>query len=89
MTFVKTSLVHPQVALSPLSRPVTLAVIVGNRGFFPHHLAAKGRETILGSLEQLGIHAVVPDAGSTTMAPSSHWWKPGCVPRCSNSTGTR
>ncbi|MGO9660846.1 MAG: L-fucose/L-arabinose isomerase family protein [Acidimicrobiales bacterium] len=40
-------------------------MIVGNRGFFPHHLAAKGRETILGSLEQLGIHAVVPDAGST------------------------
>jgi len=25
---------------SPLSRPVTLGVIVGNRGFFPHHLAS-------------------------------------------------
>src|SRR5579885_3077484 len=48
-----------------LTRPVTLGVIVGNRGFFPHHLAAEGRETILQVLEQAGIRAVIPDASAT------------------------
>jgi L-fucose isomerase-like protein len=52
-------------AHSPLARPVTLAVIVGNRGFFPHHLASKGRETILQVLEQAGIQAILPDAQAT------------------------
>ena len=37
---------------SPLTRPVTLGVIVGNRGFFPHHLAPTGGETILEVLEE-------------------------------------
>jgi L-fucose isomerase-like protein len=52
-------------AHSPLARPVTLAVIVGNRGFFPHHLASKGRETILQVLAQAGIQAILPDAQAT------------------------
>jgi L-fucose isomerase-like protein len=46
---------------SVLDRPVTLGVIVGNRGFFPHHLAAEGRETILSVLEKAGIRAIIPD----------------------------
>ena len=50
---------------SPLARPVTLAVIVGNRGFFPHHLAAEGRETVLRALKDAGIRAVIPDASKT------------------------
>ena len=33
---------------TPALRPVTLGVIVGNRGFFPHHLALSGRKTISG-----------------------------------------
>ncbi len=52
-------------AHSPLARPVTLAVIVGNRGFFPHHLASKGRETILQVLAQAGIQAILTDAQAT------------------------
>ncbi len=36
----------------------TLGVIVGNRGFFPAHLAESGRKTILEVLEQEGINAV-------------------------------
>lgn len=36
----------------------TLAVIVGNRGFFPSHLAKTGRETILRVLEEEGFGAV-------------------------------
>lgn len=39
-------------------KPVTLGVIVGNRGFFPGHLCDSGRKTILSVLEQEGIAAV-------------------------------
>lgn len=41
------------------TRPVTLGVIVGNRGFFPDHLCASGRATILGVLERLGFRVVI------------------------------
>jgi hypothetical protein len=51
MSTVPTSSALRQADLSPLARPITLGVIVGNRGFFPHQLAAKGRETILQALE--------------------------------------
>src|SRR5579859_4177720 len=50
---------------SPLSRPVTLAVIVGNRGFFPHHLASKGREIILQVLAKAGIRAIITPENAT------------------------
>src|SRR6516225_1940108 len=40
-------------------RTMTMGVIVGNRGFFPDHLAKSGREQMLGVLEQAGIEAVV------------------------------
>ncbi len=39
-------------------KPVTLGVLVGNRGFFPAHLAESGRKTILKVLEQEGIRAI-------------------------------
>ena len=41
-------------------------MVVGNRGFFPHHLAAKGRETMLRALEDAGIRAVIPDVSTTS-----------------------
>ncbi|NLX10878.1 MAG: fucose isomerase [Chloroflexi bacterium] len=37
---------------------VTLGLIVGNRGFFPSHLCASGRETILKVLEEEGIRVI-------------------------------
>jgi L-fucose isomerase-like protein len=40
-----------------MSKP-TLGVIVGNRGFFPDHLANTGRTTILKVLEEEGINAI-------------------------------
>ncbi len=40
-------------------KPVTLGVIVGNRGFFPDHLCESGRKTILKVLAQEGIQAVI------------------------------
>jgi L-fucose isomerase-like protein len=39
-------------------RGVTFGVIVGNRGFFPDHLAKSGRIEILAALEQAGYGAV-------------------------------
>jgi len=39
--------------------PVTLGVIVGNRGFFPDHLCVSGRKTIVDTLERQGIRAVL------------------------------
>ena len=36
----------------------TLGVIVGNRGFFPDHLCATGRETMLRVLEKEGIKTI-------------------------------
>ena len=52
---------------SPLNRPLTLAVIVGNRGFFPDHLAQSGRETILQVLAKHKIQTVIVEAGSTNV----------------------
>jgi L-fucose isomerase-like protein len=40
-------------------RAMTFGVIVGNRGFFPDHLAKSGREELLAVLESVGAKAVV------------------------------
>src|SRR5262249_36553692 len=37
---------------------LTIGVIVGNRGFFPDHLAKSGREEILRALDTAGMNAV-------------------------------
>ena len=39
-------------------RKITFAVIVGNRGFFPDHLAKTGRKDILDVLKKKGYGAV-------------------------------
>jgi L-fucose isomerase-like protein len=38
--------------------PVTLGLIVGNRGFFPDHLARSGRAEMLAALQQAGVSVV-------------------------------
>jgi L-fucose isomerase-like protein len=40
-------------------RKMTMGVIVGNRGFFPDHLAKSGREEIIATLQRAGMDAVV------------------------------
>jgi L-fucose isomerase-like protein len=40
-------------------RQMTFGVIVGNRGFFPDHLAKEGREEMLTALESAGHRAIV------------------------------
>jgi hypothetical protein len=40
------------------TKQMTMGVIVGNRGFFPDHLAKSGRDEILGALKAArgGVH---------------------------------
>lgn len=40
------------------TKPVTLGLIVGNRGFFPAHLAESGRKTVLKVLEEQGFRVI-------------------------------
>lgn len=46
-------------------KPVTLGVIIGNRGFFPNHLCVSGRASILKVLAEEGINVVVMDDDRT------------------------
>ncbi len=39
-------------------KQMTLGIIVGNRGFFPDHLARSGRKEIIAVLEEAGVHYV-------------------------------
>lgn len=41
-----------------MSKPVTLGLIVGNRGFFPDHLVQSGRQTMLRVLAEEGLRVV-------------------------------
>ena len=45
----------------PSSTPMTLGVIVGNRGFFPDHLARSGRLDIIAALTAKGIRPIILD----------------------------
>ena len=40
---------------------MTLGVIVGNRGFFPDHLARSGRMDIVAALTAKGIRPIILD----------------------------
>src|SRR5213595_2939637 len=40
-------------------RKITMGVIVGNRGFFPDHLAKSGREEMIRVLESANVDVVV------------------------------
>jgi L-fucose isomerase-like protein len=39
--------------------PMTIGLIVGNRGFFPDHLAQSGREEMIDVLQKAGVNVVV------------------------------
>src|SRR5271166_2427324 len=47
-------------------KSVTFGVIVGNRGFFPSHLAKTGREEMIAAIEKAGHKAVVLGAEEST-----------------------
>ncbi|MGD0776867.1 MAG: fucose isomerase, partial [Candidatus Solibacter sp.] len=47
------------------SRPITFGMIVGNRGFFPDHLAKSGREEMIAAIENAGYAVVTVGAEET------------------------
>jgi L-fucose isomerase-like protein len=47
------------------SRPVTFGMIVGNRGFFPEHLARTGRTDMIAAIEKAGYAVVTVGADET------------------------
>jgi L-fucose isomerase-like protein len=47
------------------SRQTTFGLIVGNRGFFPDHLAKSGREEMITVLEKSGVRVVAPTTEDT------------------------
>jgi L-fucose isomerase-like protein len=51
--------------MSDASNRMTLGVIIGNRGFFPDHLAESGRREILEALERASVDAVLPGERET------------------------
>jgi L-fucose isomerase-like protein len=56
---------NEQRATSPDQRRLSLGVIVGNRGFFPDHLAKSGREEMLAVLAKAGVNAIAPTPEQT------------------------
>jgi len=50
---------------SPATQRMTLGLIVGNRGFFPGHLARSGREEMISVLEAAGLNVVAPAPADT------------------------
>ena len=42
-----------------MAKQMTMGVVVGNRGFFPSHLATTGRQEMIAALEAAGINPVV------------------------------
>src|SRR5690348_15226038 len=46
-------------------KKLTMGVIVGNRGFFPDHLAKSGREEMINALQRAGIDVVAPTPEQT------------------------
>ena len=52
---------------------MVLAVIVGNRDFFPDHLVTEARRDILTLLEQLDVEAVILDDDATKLGGVETW----------------
>ena len=46
---------------SSTPKPLTFGLIIGNRGFFPDHLASSGREEMIAAIRRAGFGVVVLD----------------------------
>ena len=56
---------RPRASAPSVPRAVTFGVIVGNRGFFPQHLAERGRNDMLAALKAGGFNVVILDAADS------------------------
>ena len=48
-----------------MGRQMTMGVVVGNRGFFPSHLATSGRLEMIAALEAAGVKPIVLEPEET------------------------
>ena len=58
-------------------RTMTFGIVVGNRGFFPDHLAKTGRDEILAVLEGVGAKAIVlsPEESTKFFSDEVEKWR--------------
>ena len=68
------------------NKKMTMGLIVGNRGFFPGHLATEGREEMTRALAQAGMDCVVLGQTKASTAPWKRTKKPSFVPSFSRTT---
>ena len=71
------------------TKKMTMGLIVGNRGFFPDHLAKSGREEMLRVLEPAGMDvggSNAPKKAST--ARSKPATSPNAAPTCLSAIAT-
>ncbi len=67
----------------------TFGVIVGNRGFFPDHLAKSGREEMIQVLEKLGYGVVVLSPEDTKYGAVETRADAKSAPSCSTVTAMK
>jgi L-fucose isomerase-like protein len=46
-------------------RPITLGLVVGNRGFFPAHVVLEGRNQVIQALEGVGVRVIALEGSDT------------------------
>jgi L-fucose isomerase-like protein len=47
------------------TKKTTMGLIIGNRGFFPYHLAKTGRDEMMRAIERAGMECVVLAPGQS------------------------
>ena len=67
----------------------TLGLIVGNRGFFPDHLAKSGREEMIGVLEKAGVRVIAPGPEETKYGAVETHAEARSARSCSTATAMR
>lgn len=53
--------------MSRIPQTLTMAVIIGNRGFFPSYLVAEAREQAIALFSRLGINTIMLDEAQTEL----------------------
>ncbi len=71
------------------SASTTIAVVIGNRDFFPDHLVSEARRDVLQLFEAVGITPVIVSEEETKLGGVETHAEARGVPTCSSSTATR
>ncbi|MBK0162434.1 MULTISPECIES: L-fucose/L-arabinose isomerase family protein [Klebsiella] len=53
--------------MARIPEKLTMAIIIGNRGFFPNHLVTEAREQATALFSRLGINIIMPDENRTKL----------------------